>query len=45
LMSFETGTGNLRQETVGKIVQAFERAGIRFVNRSDMSGVLLRSRR
>jgi transcriptional regulator with XRE-family HTH domain len=45
LMSFETGTGNLRQETVEKIVQAFERAGVTFVNRSDMLGVLLRSRR
>lgn len=45
LMSFETGMRDPRQETIQKIVEAFERAGVRFVNGPDMQGVLLRSRR
>jgi transcriptional regulator with XRE-family HTH domain len=45
LMSFETGSRDPRQETLQKLLEAFERAGVRFVNTPDMLGVVLRNRR
>jgi len=45
LMSFETGERDPRDNTLRKIREAFERAGIEFVNKPAVVGVLLHSPR
>jgi transcriptional regulator with XRE-family HTH domain len=44
LMSFETGEREPHGTTLAKVVRAFERAGIEFVNSSSSLGVLLHRR-
>jgi transcriptional regulator with XRE-family HTH domain len=45
LMSFETGAREPREDTLLRVVETFEQAGIEFVSRRNVSGVLLRTHR